>query len=165
MHIKPRNSYCDPNQCMPTSERCINICLLVCQPQTICGKWLFSKSNTSGRSTKAWRSNVARSAHDARGADLMAMIINTDHVLMRMLKLLLMTITDDVDGVSMRMLMLLLMMLILRAMTMMRVTEPVSPTTPGLAGWRRAKAATCRFKLQEKIGLIGLLGNNLFLPF
>ena len=64
----------------------------------------------------------------------MAMIINTDHVLMRMLKLLLMTITDDVDGVSMRMLMLLLMMLILRAMTMMRVTEPVSPTTPGLAG-------------------------------
>ena len=72
-----------------TSKMCINICLLVFQPQTMSCKWLFSKSNTSGRSTKAWRSNVARSAHDARGADLMAMIINTDHVLMRMLKLLL----------------------------------------------------------------------------
>ena len=129
VHIKPGNSVCDPNQCLPTSERCINICLLVCQPQTIFCKYLFSKSNTSGRSTKAWGSNVARSANDARGADLMAMIINTDHVLMRMLKLLLMTV-------------------ILREQWQWWVTEPVSPTTPGLAGWRRAKAATCRFKLR-----------------
>ena len=28
------------------------------------------------------------------------------------------------------------------SMTMKKVTEPVSPTTPGLAGWSRAKAAT-----------------------
>ena len=28
------------------------------------------------------------------------------------------------------------------ATTMKKVTEPVSPTTPGLAGWSRAKAAT-----------------------
>ena len=91
---------------------------------------------------------------------------------MKMLKLLLMIMSDDVKDVAMRMLMMLLMTLILRerwqqspsqcrrppqvivmtdyvygmakrmirllvietAMKMMRVTEPVSPTTPGLAG-------------------------------
>ena len=85
---------------------------------------------------------------------------------MKMLKLLLMIMSDDVKDVAMRMLMMLLMTLILRErwqqspsqcrrppqvivmtdyvygmakrmimlLVMMRVTEPVSPTTPGLAG-------------------------------